>query len=166
MCSEGCSHAMQLHCVTCWKAAANCTVVEKEECSDSGQKPSSPRKCYVLLNVYTEQTDLFYFVVFKDTSDASCHGRSQNCVSLLPKDKGLNQLLLRVLKSQGVCSFSNLKLRGFQVAAVSTHTHAHTHTSPLKKKTKQLLPYKLLLRGLHCAMLFHSPFLFLSSKDD
>lgn len=123
MCSKHCSHATQLHWVTCWKAAANCTVVEKEECSDSGQKPSSPRKCCVLLDVYKEQTDLFYFVVCKDTSDASCYGRSQNFVSLLPKDKGLNQPLLQVLQSQGVCSFSNLKLRGFQVAAVSSHTH-------------------------------------------
>lgn len=68
MCPNHCSHAIQLLCATCWKAAANCTVVEKE-CSDSGPKASSPRKCCVLLNVYTEQANLFYLVVSKDTSD-------------------------------------------------------------------------------------------------
>lgn len=64
MCPEHCS----LLFATCWKAAANCTVVEKE-CSDSGQKPSSPRKCCVLLNVYTEQANLFYLAVSRDTSE-------------------------------------------------------------------------------------------------
>lgn len=72
--------------------------------------------------MFTQSRQTFSTWLFPGTHQmASCHGRSQNFVSLLPRTKGLNQPLVQVLKSR-VCSFSNLKQSGFQGALVSSHT--------------------------------------------
>lgn len=45
--------------------------------------------------------------------------------------KGLNQPLVQVLKSQGVCSISNQKPREFQGAVVSSHAVLKQGKKPL-----------------------------------
>lgn len=61
------------------------------------------------------------------------HGMAEARILFLffQRVKGLNQALVQVLKSQGVCSFSNLNLRGFQGPLVSSTHFKNNKEKPL-----------------------------------
>lgn len=111
-------HYNSLKEYSCAPRAAHCSVQQLEG-------SSSLHSCgegMQWLRTETQSRQTFSTWLFPGTHQmASCHSRSQNFVSLLPRTKGLNQPLVQVLKSR-VCSFSNLKQSGFQGALVSSHT--------------------------------------------
>lgn len=153
MCPKHCSCAIQLLCAACWKAAANCTVVEKE-CSDSGQKPNSPRKCCVLSNVEAEQANLLYLAVSRDTSDGLMpRQKPEFCFSSSKGQKAWINHWYRSWNPEESVVFQTLNRVAFK-----EHWCLHTHT--LKTTRKKNSSFNISC-SCNSALCYSSSFIFL-----